>query len=39
MIASGLLIFRSCCALRLEGVSQVGIIPMIPSVSFLRGGQ
>ena len=28
MIASGLLKFRCCCALRLEGNSQVGIIPI-----------
>ena len=28
MIASGLLYFRCCCALRLEGKSQVGIIPI-----------
>jgi hypothetical protein len=27
MIASGLLNFRRCCALRLEGKSQDGIIP------------
>jgi hypothetical protein len=27
MIASGLLYFRRCCALRLEGVIQVGTIP------------
>ena len=31
MIASGLLIFRRCCALRLEGKSQVGIIPICVS--------
>ena len=28
MIASGLLNFCHCCALRLEGKSQVGIIPI-----------
>jgi len=28
MIASGMLNFRRCCALRLEGDSQVGIIPI-----------
>jgi hypothetical protein len=27
MIAFGLLSFRRCCALRLEGKSQVGILP------------
>ena len=31
MIASDLLIFRRCCALRLEGESQVGIIPICVS--------
>jgi len=31
MIASGLLSFRACCALRLEGKSQVGIIPICVS--------
>jgi len=30
-IASGLLNFRCCCALRLEGKSQVGIIPICVS--------
>jgi hypothetical protein len=28
MIASGLLYFRRCCALRLEGKSQVGVTPI-----------
>ena len=31
MIASGLLNFLRCCALRLEGKSQVGIIPICVS--------
>jgi hypothetical protein len=31
MIASGLLNFRCCCALILEGKSQVGIIPICVS--------
>ena len=44
MIASGLLNFRRCCALRLEGNHQVGIIPicvssegrMMPNIIFSR---
>jgi hypothetical protein len=31
MIASGLLNFRRCCALKLEGKSQVGITPICVS--------
>ena len=31
MLASGLLDFRHCCALRLEGKSQVGIVPICVS--------
>jgi len=31
MIASGLLNFRRCCALRLEGKTQVGILPICVS--------
>jgi len=39
MIASGLLNFRRCCALRLEGKSQVGIIPICVSSDLIETSQ